>query len=413
MNYTNGHSVFIWLKVNHKLIYIKNFESFTATNKEATKHFIKELKSEIDANNHQVVFMLLSLGLSTKKITKDLQSYWNYCYQNRFQYDTYRDLLVQFPNTFINQKYEIYKELGDLKYKQGKGHFIDVDIHLKEAMEYYKKINAKQELEKCLAELQKNKLNIEENFPKPIEVIVPVSDHTIYSTKEYSSENSGITRVTRTSSNNLIYKDAPINEMLELNVIKYNIVANLINFFQVNNNMPFDEFLDYFSFKDCWFYNRDIYKIMLPALFHFHYNFEIDIKENRISMINYVLPLDSLVLKFEGIIRLFLEEKGEIIIVENKEKINENTNLFKMLSQFEESLKNNETEKEKFIEIDKPFFEHIFSSKELNLRNEIAHSFFKKEYYSHEKVIYIIDAISRIGKYQFVKQRKTTKIDNK
>jgi hypothetical protein len=152
---------------------------------------------------------------------------------------------------------------------------------------------------------------------------------------------------------------------------------------------------------------------MLPALFHFHYNFKIDIKENRISMINYVLPLDSLVLKFEGIIRLFLEEKGEIIIVENKEKINENTNLFKMLSQFEESLKNNETEKEKFIEIDKPFFEHIFSSKELNLRNEIAHSFFKKEYYSHEKVIYIIDAISRIGKYQFVKQRKTTKIDNK
>jgi hypothetical protein len=49
--------------------------------------------------------------------------------------------------------------------------------------------------------------------------------------------------------------------------------------------------------------------------------------------------------------------------------------------------------------MDKPFFEHLFGIEELNLRNEIAHSFFKKEDYSHKKVIYIIDAIARIGKY--------------
>ena len=403
MEYTRGHRVFIWLKVNHKLKYINDYESFIAKNKETTKSFNEELKHEIDANNHKVIYMLFSLGLDSGKITSDLEIYWNYCYKYRFDYDAYRNLLIQFPNKFKAKKYEVYKELGDIEFEQGKGHFIDVDTHIKEAMEYYKKINAQQEIKKCFAELQKNKTNTEENYPKPIEIIIPIPEDFLNSNINYRPGSSAITMVSRTSSNNLIYKESTINEMIELNLIKLNIVARLSSFFQTNEDVSFDDFLDYFSFKESWFYEMDIYEIMLPALFHFHQNFKIDIKEKKISTINYVLPLDSLVLKFEGIIRLFLEEKGETIIVENNGKIKENINLANLIRQFEESLEKNESEKEKFMNLDKPFFEHIFGSEELNLRNEIAHSFFKKEYYSHMKVIYIIDAISRIGKYQCVK----------
>lgn len=141
---------------------------------------------------------------------------------------------------------------------------------------------------------------------------------------------------------------------------------------------------------------------MLPALFHFYENFKIDSKNHlqkeMISMLNYVLPLDSLVLKFEGIIRLLLEKKGIDNLMEKNGKTESNT-FFNMLDLFEKSIELKEFEKEQFIKVDKPFFDHIFGSEELNLRNEIAHSTFKKEYYSHKKVIYIIDAISRIGKY--------------
>lgn len=403
MEYTRGHRVFIWLKVNHKLKYVADYEFFIVKDKKTTRCFIEELKQEIEANNHKVIFMLLSLGLDSRKITLDLETYWDYCYRYRFDYDGYRDLLIQFPKVFKNKKYQIYKELGDIEFERGKGHFIDVDTHIKEAMKYYKEINAQQEIEKCLFELQKNKKNTEENYPKPIEMIIPISEDTFNSNTDYEPKSSGISMVFRTSSNNLIYKESTIAEMIELSLIKHNIVASLFNFFKNNEDITFDEFLDYFSFKESWFYENEIFEIMHPALFYFYKNYKIDIKENEqkgiISMINYVLPLDSLVLKFEGIIRLFLEKKGITNIVERKGKIEENINLSNMLNQFEKSLENNEFEKVKFINIDKPFFEHIFGSEELNLRNEIAHSIFKKEYYSHKKVIYIIDTIARIGKY--------------
>lgn len=403
MEYTKGHIVFTWLKVHHKLGYSSNYESFIMKNKETTKCFIEELKQEIECNNHEVVFMLLTLGLDSGKIKSDLEIYWNYCHKYRFDYEGYRNLLIQFPKSFKYKKHVIYKELGDLQFNQGKGHFIDVDYNIKEALKYYKEINAQHEIEKCLFELQKNKINTEENYPKPIEFIIPIENSSFETNEVNKAGNSSITRVTRTSSNNLIYKESTISEMIDLSFIKNNIVAHLLNFFQTNEDISFNEFLDYFKLKEAWFYSSEIYEIMLPSLFHFYQNYKIDIKESKqkdtISMINYVMPLDSLVLKFEGIIRLFLEKKGIINIVERNRKVEENTKFFNMLNQFEKSLENKESEKINFINEDKPFFEHIFASEELNLRNEIAHSIFKREYYSHKKVIYIIDAIARIGKY--------------
>jgi hypothetical protein len=402
MNKTKEDRIFTWLKVNQKLKFIKDYDSFTAKNKDATLLFILELDSEILALNHKVVFMALSLGLYTHKITNNLQYYWNFCYKYRLEHEAYRNILIQFPKSFKNQQYEIYKELGDIEFQQAKGYFIDVDFHTKEAIGYYKKINAQSEIDKCLQKLQKNKINTSENYPKPTEIIIPYWEN-IKSNVNDLSEGSTISRVTRSSSDNLIYNESSINSMIALQVIKQNIVANLITYLKENDNTDFENFLDYFGFKDCWFYGTDIYKIMLPALFHFYQNFKLDINEIKFSQVNYVLPLDSLVLKFEGILRLFIEKKGITTINESGASIRENISFFTLISQFETSIKYNALETARFIEEDKPFFEHLFNSNELNLRNEIAHSFFKMELYSYKSVAIIIDAIIRLGKYTLVK----------
>lgn len=386
-------------KVNNKLESVSNYESFNKKDKEITKCFIEELKHEMKANNHSVFFMLLSLGLDSKKITRDLETYWDYCYKSRFDYEAYRGLLIKFPKKFKNKKYDIYKELGDIEFEQGKGHFIDVDFHIKKALNYYKEINSQTEIDKCLFELQKNKKNTEENWPKPIELIIPIDNEPSNENKSYQYEDFGIGRVTRTGSNNLICTELNTRDMFKMMEIKEAAVAQLVDFYKSKDDVSFDEFLQYFKFKETWFCESEIYEIMLPALFHFHTNFKIDVNENTILMINYVLPLDSLVLKFEGLLREFLERKNINTLTEKRGKIGESVNIFEMLDLFEKTLDNDTSEKDRFIKKDKLFFEHIFGSEELNLRNEIAHSFLKKEYYSHKKVIYIINAIARIGNY--------------
>lgn len=400
----NVNIIFTCLKVNHKLEYVSDYESFKKKDKKTTKCFIEELNKEIESNNHRVIFMLLSLGFNSGKIKTDLDTYWDYCYKYRFDYEEYRDLLIRFPKVYKNKKYEIYKELGDLEFNQGKGHFIDVDCHIKKALVYYKEINAQQEINGCLLKLQKNKKNIEENYPKPIELLIPIGNAHFKLKDDYVENGSSINRVTRTSANNLVYKESSISEMINLQLIKQGIIDNLFNFFIEKEDTSFDVFLDHFELKRAWFSNSEIHELILPALFHFYENYKLDIEKQKanetIATINYVLPLDSLVLKFEGLIRLFLEKKESITIIENKGEVKENIKIFKMLEQFENSL--NGDEKGRFKDLDKPYFEHIFGSEELNLRNEIAHSFFKKEYYSFKKVIYIIEAISRIGKYSIL-----------
>ncbi|EMY3483944.1 hypothetical protein [Flavobacterium psychrophilum] len=393
---------FFRLKYAQKLKYTNDYQSFIVKNKEITKSFIIELKREMNDNNHEAVFMLLSLGLQTKKVTRDLEKYWDYCYNNRLVYESYRNLLIQFPKNFNEQKNEIYNELGDIEFDLGVGHFIDVDCHIKRALAYYKKCNAQDKIKDCLSKLEKNKKNTEENYPKqPIEFIIPIIEDDSITAENFETSNSSITRVTRTSGNDLIYKEFNSNEMIKFQLIKQNIVHNFLRYFQKDEEITFVGFLEYLNFQDVWFYNTDIYNVITPALFHFYEILKTDSKNDSqnhaVSSLNYVLPLDSLVLKFEGIIRLLLEKKGINNLIEKNGKT-ESNNFFKMLDLFQDSIKN-ETEKERFINNDKPFFDHIFGSDELNLRNEIAHSTFKKEYYSYKKVIYIIDAILRIGKY--------------
>jgi hypothetical protein len=396
-----GNSIFLRLKTKNKLNYISDYSSFTK-NKKATQYFIQELEEEKNANNYSIVYLMLTLGFRIGKIYQDLEIYWDYCYVNRFKYDGFRNLLIEFPQMFNKKKNEIYKELGDLEFNKATGHFLDVDTHLREAIKHYKTADLQEDIKKCMIGLQENKSNTGENYPKPIEIIIPVSEADFSQKESYKTATNHITRVTRSSSNNIIYSDLNIQNMLGINIIKDRVTASLFDFFNGNQNISFNEFLDFYSLRECWFFESSIYQMMLPAMFHFYENFKIDInkcKNNEsLSGHNYILPLDSLILKFEGIIRLYLENAGVLTIKEGTEKkIEEIINIFGLLAKFEGSLI--DKEQKKFATEDKQFFEHIFGSTEMNLRNEIAHSIAKPELYSPLNVIYIIDSIARIGKY--------------
>jgi hypothetical protein len=395
MEYSSSHRIFIWLKVNQKLDFVDSYEVFKSSIKKTTKSFIEEIESEMKFNNHNVVFMLLSLGFQCNKISRDLDKYWDYCYERRIVDDSFKELLIQFPKKLNCKKLEIYKELGDDEYSKSNGHYMDVDFHVKKALGYYRKINASTEIEKCLLKLQENKLNIEKNFPKPSKFKILLDENE---TNNFVQQDLEFSIITRTPSNNLKETKKTTKELIlpkiEMNILK----TQLTDFFKSYNDVNFEMFLDFYEFKKSWFYNSDIFGLMLPSFYHFYQNFKIDLEADKFTRINYVLPLDSLVIKFEGLIRLFIEQKGHLTINVKRGKVEENINFAYLLKQFEESIKDG-VDKERFLKRDKPIFEHLFGQDELNLRNEIAHSNFKPKDYSNELIIAVIDAISRVGKY--------------
>lgn len=109
MEYSSSHRIFIWLKVNQKLDFVDSYEVFKSSIKKTTKSFIEEIESEMKFNNHNVVFMLLSLGFQCNKISRDLDKYWDYCYERRIVDDSFKELLIQFPKKLNCKKLEIYK----------------------------------------------------------------------------------------------------------------------------------------------------------------------------------------------------------------------------------------------------------------------------------------------------------------
>lgn len=73
---------------------------------------------------------------------------------------------------------------------------------------------------------------------------------------------------------------------------------------------------------------------------------------------------------------------------------------------FINDLLENDTLKEYFNQDDMLFFNFLFSSEgALNIRNNIAHCFYTYEEYHSDKMLLLIAALLRIGKYDY-KEKK-------
>lgn len=133
--------------------------------------------------------------------------------------------------------------------------------------------------------------------------------------------------------------------------------------------------------------------LLLPSLNSFFQHSEIDLKTHKNNPSGYILCIDSLVLKFEGALRAFSRKIGAQTIEVKENGTQERISFDKLL------------ENEKLINLipsdDIALFKFLFNSDKLNLRNNIAHCFYKPKDYSASIMWLLICAFLKLGNYKF------------
>jgi hypothetical protein len=138
--------------------------------------------------------------------------------------------------------------------------------------------------------------------------------------------------------------------------------------------------------------------LIAPALHNFFLEFET-LLFSESNRINLVLSVDSLVLKFEGLLRDFARLLAVPTTVLAKGNMRE--------MYIDELLELDEI-KTYFDENDMLLFRYIFVSKNgMNLRNNIAHAFLHFGQYSIEQMVLMIMALLRLAKYTVDTSKQT------
>jgi hypothetical protein len=107
---------------------------------------------------------------------------------------------------------------------------------------------------------------------------------------------------------------------------------------------------------------------------------------------NYVLCIDSLSLKFEGLLRDFSSRLNISTSTRGKKGMQEN---------YVHDILGNETIQKYFDEDDRLLFEYLFLNDGLNIRNNVAHCFYNEKEYDLNKINLLLVTLLRISKYDF------------
>src|SRR5690606_11425612 len=138
--------------------------------------------------------------------------------------------------------------------------------------------------------------------------------------------------------------------------------------------------------------------LLSPSLQAFFVQQEIDLKTSSHNPKGYILATDSLVLKFEGLLREFSRMIGAQTIEIGKNGTEERTNFEKLLD--------NEKLKALIPEDDIAYFKFLFTSSGMNLRNNVAHCFFTTKNYTSAVMLLLIVALLRLGNYKLETKEK-------
>lgn len=139
-------------------------------------------------------------------------------------------------------------------------------------------------------------------------------------------------------------------------------------------------------------------ELLIPALQSFFIQTEIDLKTNSHYSQGYILAIDSLVLKFEGLLRELSKIIGAQTIEIKDNGTQERIGFDKLLE--------NEKLKALIPEDDIAFFKFLFTSNGINLRNNVAHCFFTTKNYTSAVMLLLIVALLRLGNYKFETKEK-------
>ncbi len=170
---------------------------------------------------------------------------------------------------------------------------------------------------------------------------------------------------------------------------------NLIKFL-FNHTWLGQELTDYDSAGDVIKYNW--LSVIAPSIHEYFVQTESALK-SRNPYTNYVMPVDSLTLKFEGVLRDFASLLGMSTTIAGKGNV--------LREKYIEEFLGDETFQKYFDEDDVLFFNFLFVAKGgMNLRNNIAHCFYRFNNYSFQIMHLLICAFLRIGKYRVKSKNK-------
>lgn len=133
-------------------------------------------------------------------------------------------------------------------------------------------------------------------------------------------------------------------------------------------------------------------ELLSPSLQNFFVQTEIDIKTKSHNSKGYILAIDSLALKFEGLLREFSRLIGAQTIEVKENGTEERIGFDKLLD--------NEKLKALIPQDDIAFFKFLFTSSGMNLRNNVAHCFFTTKNYTSAVMLLLIVALLRLGNYK-------------
>ena len=132
--------------------------------------------------------------------------------------------------------------------------------------------------------------------------------------------------------------------------------------------------------------------LMAPAIHSFLIQLESSfLKNKRLTYTNWILPIDSMTLKFEGALREFIKIVGGSTSVLKKNELQE------MLL---DDLLNCESAKSIFSKHDLALFKMIFTKNGDNIRHNVAHGFYHPQDYNIENCCKIFLCILRLSNYR-------------
>ena len=191
---------------------------------------------------------------------------------------------------------------------------------------------------------------------------------------------------------------------LHINSFTINHIGLVISKGFKSGKISFESLINYLK-NDSWYGQEFTYvdtnnetqgfnwiELLTPALQSFFIQTEIDLKTNSHNSQGYILAIDSLVLKFEGLLRELSRIIGAQTIEIKDNGTEERISFDKLLE--------NEKLKALIPEDDIAFFKFLFTSNGMNLRNNVAHCFFTTKNYTSAVMLLLIVALLRLGNYK-------------
>jgi len=366
--------------------------------------------------------------------------------------ESYLKLLVILSQKLKTSPSEFHEKLGDyhlsqLEKEKNKG-FI-AHHYYTNALEEYKKANNKEKIEQTAVLLEQAKKTIDlkkvsyeledEKFNK---VLNQWWDFTKEKTTHLIEKGNDKDIYQYLILEKLLPKAATLNE--EVKLVMLELVSSMV--FDINKNVsknksgainPYSIHINHFSINHIWlvvskgiksgkvsfeslinylkndsWYGQDFtytdtnneiqgfnwIELLSPSLQSFFIQTEIDLKTNGHNPQGYILAIDSLILKFEGLLREFSRMIGAQTIEIKDNGTEERIGFDKLLD--------NEKLKALIPEDDISFFKFLFTSNGMNLRNNVAHCFFTTKNYTSAVMLLLIVALLRLGNYKLETKEK-------